>query len=232
MKHHYAIGILFAALTCAGSAQLSAQDVPAQDAVRSDWPQFLSSDGETVIDSVNNVVWLADANLAAKILSDKMPPDNNFRFGLPVCPPLTIEPTEPCVNPSGSMNYTSAVKWVQRMNDANYLGIPTGNCPQRRSMILTARQRGRGLIAKVSRSAAIRARWDTSTTRLWASRRPIPRFPSHPTRWGHSAISNLITIGPIRPVAATLAPVPLPISVSPAENTAAVAEVITRMFCR
>jgi len=122
MKHHYAIGILFAALTCAGSAQLSAQDVPAQDAVRSDWPQFLSSDGETVIDSVNNVVWLADANLAAKILSDKMPPDNNFRFGLPVCPPLTIEPTEPCVNPSGSMNYTSAVKWVQRMNDANYLG--------------------------------------------------------------------------------------------------------------
>jgi hypothetical protein len=122
MRHRYAIGVLLAVLACIGSAQLSAQDVPAQDALRSDWPQFLISDGETVIDSVNNVVWLADANLAAKILPDKMPPDNNFRFGLPLCPDPTIVPTEACVNQSCSMNYTSAVAWVQGMNDANYLG--------------------------------------------------------------------------------------------------------------
>jgi hypothetical protein len=130
MRRNYAIGTLFTALAIAGSAQ---------NAAPGDWQKVLIPDGVTVYDSVNNVVWLADANLPAKILPDKKPSDNNFRFGLPVCPPLTIEPTENCVNPSGSMNYTSAVQWVQGMNDANYLGhhdwqLPTtpttdGDCP-------------------------------------------------------------------------------------------------------
>ena len=117
MKLPCVIGTLLAALACVGSAQLSAQD-----AVQGDWQRFLSPDGETVYDWVNNVVWLADGNLAAKILPDKMPPDNNFRFGLPLCPDPTKEPTEPCVNPSGSMNYTSAVAWIAAMNAHNYLG--------------------------------------------------------------------------------------------------------------
>jgi uncharacterized protein (TIGR03437 family) len=68
----------------------------------------LSPDGITVYDSVNNISWLADANLPA-----------NSRFGLPVCTPSTAQP---CVNPSGSMSYQSAVAWVAAMNAANYLG--------------------------------------------------------------------------------------------------------------
>jgi hypothetical protein len=117
MRHRYVIGILLAALAFAGSVQLSAQD-----SVPGDWHLLLVREGRTVYDVVNNVTWLADGNLAAKILPDKMPPDNNFRFGLPLCPSLTIEPTEPCVNLSGSMNYTSAVAWIAAMNSANYLG--------------------------------------------------------------------------------------------------------------
>jgi len=68
----------------------------------------LSPDGITVYDTVNNVSWLADANLAA-----------TERFGLPVC---THSTAQPCINPSGSMSYQSAVAWVQAMNAANYLG--------------------------------------------------------------------------------------------------------------
>jgi hypothetical protein len=121
MKRTFAIGTLVAALTLAGSAQLSAQN-----SAPGDWQKVLIPYGETVYDVVNNVVWLADFNLAASddadSAGDQTADDAPPRFGLPVCPPLTMEPTEPCVNPSGSMNYTSAVKWVQRMNDANYLG--------------------------------------------------------------------------------------------------------------
>jgi hypothetical protein len=113
MNRRIAIVTSVAALTCASAAPLSAQN-----SAPGDWQQFLSTDGVTVYDSVNYVVWLADANLAGQTLAD----GEDFRFGLPVCPPLTMEPTEPCVNPSGSMNYTSAVKWVKRMNDRNYLG--------------------------------------------------------------------------------------------------------------
>jgi hypothetical protein len=112
MKPAIAIGTLVAALAFAGSAQLPAQEVSARDAVRGDWRAYLFPDGQEVYDVVNHVTWLADSNLAAKILPDKMPPDNNFRFGLPLCPDPTIEPTEPCVNSSGSMNYTSAVAWI------------------------------------------------------------------------------------------------------------------------
>lgn len=68
----------------------------------------LSSDGNVVYDTVNNISWLADANLAAK-----------SRFCLPLC---TGPGTQNCVNASGSMRYDSAVAWVQAMNAANYLG--------------------------------------------------------------------------------------------------------------
>ncbi len=68
----------------------------------------LSQDGLTVYDPANNVTWLADANLAA-----------SNRFTLPLC---DASGTPPCVNASGSMNYQSAVAWVNAMNAANYLG--------------------------------------------------------------------------------------------------------------
>src|ERR1700678_1274258 len=93
MNRTIAIVTSVAALTCASAAPLSAQN-----SAPGDWQQFLSTDGVTVYDSVNYVVWLADANLAGQTLSD----GEDFRFGLPVCPPLTMEPTEACVNPSGS----------------------------------------------------------------------------------------------------------------------------------
>ncbi len=69
----------------------------------------LSPDGTTVYDTVNNVTWLADANLAA-----------SNRFGLPVCNGSDPQPT--CVNASGSMSYQAAAAWVAAMNAANYLG--------------------------------------------------------------------------------------------------------------
>jgi hypothetical protein len=54
----------------------------------------LSADGLTVYDSVNNITWLADANLPAA-----------NRFTLPLC---TAAGATPCVNASGSMNYDAA----------------------------------------------------------------------------------------------------------------------------
>jgi len=69
---------------------------------------LLSLDGTTVYDTVNNVTWLANADLAA-----------TNRFGLPVC---TGSGTQTCINPSGAMNYQTARAWVQAMNAANYLG--------------------------------------------------------------------------------------------------------------
>jgi hypothetical protein len=116
MRRNFAMGTFLAVLAFAGTAQLSAQD-----SAPGDWRQFLSSDGETVYDVVNNVTWLADANLAAKTL----PGNKDFRFGLPLCDSSSTGPAElpePCVNLSGSMNYASAVAWVAGMNAANYLG--------------------------------------------------------------------------------------------------------------
>jgi hypothetical protein len=74
-----------------------------------------SPDGITVYDTLNNISWLADANLAAA-----------NRFGLPVC---TASGAEPCVNPSGSMSYQSAAAWVQAMNATNYLGHTNWQLP-------------------------------------------------------------------------------------------------------
>src|ERR1017187_2816797 len=69
----------------------------------------LSADGLTVYDPVNNITWLANANL----------PSAN-RFGVPVC--TGSLGLQSCVNASGSMNYPTAAAWVAAMNAANYLG--------------------------------------------------------------------------------------------------------------
>ncbi len=75
----------------------------------------LSADGITVYDTVNNVSWLANANLAA-----------SNRFGLPLC---TASSAAPCINTSGSMNYAAALAWVAAMNAANYLGHTNWQLP-------------------------------------------------------------------------------------------------------
>jgi uncharacterized protein (TIGR03437 family) len=77
--------------------------------LRAGTPLTLSPDSITVYDTVNNISWLADFNLAA-----------SNRFGLPLC--ATVDSTVPCVNPSGSMNWLGATTWVAAMNAANYLG--------------------------------------------------------------------------------------------------------------
>jgi uncharacterized protein (TIGR03437 family) len=77
--------------------------------LRAGMPLTLSPDGISVYDTVNNISWLADFNLAA-----------TNRFGLPLC--ATTSSTVPCVNPSGSMNWVGATAWIAAMNAANYLG--------------------------------------------------------------------------------------------------------------
>jgi uncharacterized protein (TIGR03437 family) len=74
-----------------------------------------SADGITVYDTVNNITWLANANLPA-----------SNRFGLPLCNASAIAP---CVNASGSMTYKAAAAWVQAMNAANYLGHTNWQIP-------------------------------------------------------------------------------------------------------
>ncbi|MGO9658188.1 MAG: hypothetical protein ACLQVK_20635 [Acidimicrobiales bacterium] len=79
------------------------------DAVRSlDATLAPSPNGLTIYDATTGVTWLADADLAA-----------SHRFGLPVCPAAA---GEACVNPAGSMNYQSALAWVEAMRSADYLG--------------------------------------------------------------------------------------------------------------
>ena len=75
----------------------------------------LSPDGITVYDTVNNISWLADANLAA-----------SNQFVLSIC---NGSGTQPCVNPSGSMSYQAAAAWVKGMNAANYLGHTNWQLP-------------------------------------------------------------------------------------------------------
>jgi hypothetical protein len=76
---------------------------------------ILSADGITVYDTVHNISWLADADLAA-----------SNRFGLPVC---TGSATQGCVNQSGSMSYQTAKAWVAAMNAANNLGYANWQLP-------------------------------------------------------------------------------------------------------
>ncbi len=78
-------------------------------------PLTLSADGLTVYDSVNNITWLANANLPA-----------SYRFTTPVC---SSSGTQPCVNPSGSMSYQSAANWIAAMNVSNYLGHSNWQLP-------------------------------------------------------------------------------------------------------
>ena len=70
---------------------------------------LLSPDGTTVYDTVNNVSWLADANLAA-----------TNRFGLPRM--HRFDEPESVRQRDGSMSYQAAAAWVTAMNAANYLG--------------------------------------------------------------------------------------------------------------
>src|SRR5690348_642229 len=77
----------------------------------------LSPDGLTVYDTVNNITWLADANLPG-----------SARFGLPVCTG-SGNGVQTCVNAGGSMNYGAAVAWVAAMNAANYLAHSNWQLP-------------------------------------------------------------------------------------------------------
>jgi hypothetical protein len=65
-----------------------------------------SEDGETVYDTVNDVTWLANANLA-QIRS----------FGVSG------------INPNGSMSWTTAQEWIAAVNAANYLGTSHWSLP-------------------------------------------------------------------------------------------------------
>ena len=74
-----------------------------------------TTDGTMVYDTVNNITWIANGNLAA-----------TQSFGLPTCKngaPL------PCVNASGTMRYASAQSWIAAMNAANYLGHSAWQLP-------------------------------------------------------------------------------------------------------
>ena len=86
MRHNLAIEILPAAVICAGTPQLSAQDL-----VPFDWRPYLVPNSQTIYDVGNSVRWPADANLAGKILHD----GTDFRFGLPLCDPLVAQPQYP-----------------------------------------------------------------------------------------------------------------------------------------
>lgn len=105
MNYHRAIGMFLATLIFCGSALLSARGQGNQLV-------YLIQDGKMVYDTVNQVTWLSDFNLP-----------HTERFTVALCDPLVTQPADlPCVNRSGSMNYPSALAWVQAMNDANYLG--------------------------------------------------------------------------------------------------------------
>ncbi|MBV8084638.1 MAG: hypothetical protein JO247_07460 [Chloroflexi bacterium] len=72
----------------------------------------LSSDRMTVYDSVSDVTWLADANLAA-----------SNRFGLPVGNAAGQVPS------SGAMGYQAAMSWIGAMNAVHYLGHANWQIP-------------------------------------------------------------------------------------------------------
>jgi Protein of unknown function (DUF1566) len=65
-----------------------------------------SEDGETVYDTVNDVTWVANANLA-----------QTKSFGVSG------------INPDGSMSWTTAQEWIAAMNAANYLGSSHWSLP-------------------------------------------------------------------------------------------------------
>ena len=228
MRRHCIIGILLAALTCVGSAQLSAQG-----SAPGPWQPFLIPDGKSVYDIVNHVTWLTDMNLPHK---------EKFRFGFALCDGSITEP-QPCIWADGSMNYTSAQAWVLALNAyvdpisgivTGYLGHTTWQLPTAPRNASDCSGTGP---APYSESFAFGC--DTNAlgflyhTAL-GFRAPNTAVPIPPIWWAHSAISNLISIGPVRAVVARarFATAALPILVSPPGPKAAAAEVITRMFCQ
>ena len=63
-----------------------------------------SADGKTVYDTFLHVNWLANANLAAT-------PDLGF-----------VHAFSGTIGPNGSMDYSTAVRWVKYLKDNSYLG--------------------------------------------------------------------------------------------------------------
>jgi hypothetical protein len=126
MKLPCVIATLLTALAFASSADLLAQADGSNSGLT-----YLIPNGTTVYDAVNGVTWLTDANLASTLDADSpddpaAPVDMPPRFGLPVC---NAASTDDCIWPDGAMSYTSAQKWVKRMNAASYLGHDTWQLP-------------------------------------------------------------------------------------------------------
>jgi hypothetical protein len=80
-----------------------------QNIVVADATLVASDDGEAVYDAVNDVTWLANANLAAT---------KSFGVG--------------GINPDGSMGWTTAQEWIAAMNAANFLGTNRWSLPATR----------------------------------------------------------------------------------------------------
>ena len=72
--------------------------------------------GQTFYDSISNVTWLTNANLAA-----------GNRMGLPVCADATS--SAPCVAPDGAMSWDSANQFIANLNAAAYLGQKNWQLP-------------------------------------------------------------------------------------------------------
>ena len=72
--------------------------------------------GATVYDPITNIIWLANANLAA-----------TNAFGLPLC----TSPTAPslCVAQDGAMSWSSASQYIANLNTAAYLGQTNWQAP-------------------------------------------------------------------------------------------------------
>jgi len=88
--------VLATAMFCAGVMSLSVAEAAL----------VAGSNGETVYDTVQNVTWLANANLAA-----------TQTFGVAD------------INPDGSMSWTTAQAWIAAMNAAHYLGTSQWSLP-------------------------------------------------------------------------------------------------------
>ena len=209
MKRHCAIGTFLAALIFAGSGHLSAQA-----RISGLWPLVLIPNGETVYDVVNHVTWLTDANLPAR-----------QRFGIPLC---DESGGDPCIYASGDMDYASAAAWILALNKANYLGHSNWQLP-------TAPLKDPGCAGVGPLNDSFGFGCDANALgylyhKALGFQAPNTAVPI-PPRWVHSAISNLVTIGRVRPVAAT-ACLTLPILISPTGPRAAVWEVTSCIFCR
>lgn len=134
-----------------------------------------AADGQTVYDPNLSVTWLADANLAGR-----------QTFGVPN------------INKDGSMDYATAVQWVNAMNHldhgAGYLGHNNWSFPPRQPKTRPARARD----ATANRSGSIvrAARWAPCITVRWVFMSRTRPFSSPPIRSAHSTISSPTYTGP------------------------------------